>query len=290
MSEPLLHDCQDRSIGRWIERRTRVRRVFGLKFDVKVEQRVSKVMVRAFLLQRGMATVVASGVELLRQQKVALRTVMKRNLRNFPLELRQEEDIAIQNHVLSADWFKQSNSLCAYLSCASLREVDTNQIVASVLQKSDPEMAKELYVPRVLDREANMAMLHVSSTADLTTNSMGIVEPDFTDSDGKPRKSVLEATEPVDLLLLPGLIFDRSGRRCGRGGGYYDVFLQKYLQLVKDKNWKQPLLVAIAYSVQVVEDPVPVGETDIPVDALVLSSGVLPISPFAQKHMNISQI
>ncbi|OAE34178.1 hypothetical protein AXG93_1593s1370 [Marchantia polymorpha subsp. ruderalis] len=246
-----------------------------------------------------MATVVASGVELLRQQKVALRTVMKRNLRNFPLELRQEEgrtryrnpEPCVICRLVQAEQFTLCLSeLC--VTAGSRHKSDCSECLAEE-RPWESEMAKELYVPRVLDREANMAMLHVSSTADLTTNSMGIVEPDFTDSDGKPRKSVLEATEPVDLLLLPGkldLLQAFALHWIILDSLYYDVFLQKYLQLVKDKNWKQPLLVAIAYSVQVVEDPVPVGETDIPVDALVLSSGVLPISPFAQKHMNISQI
>ncbi|KAL2652510.1 hypothetical protein R1flu_020638 [Riccia fluitans] len=236
-----------------------------------------------------MATIAGPAVELLRQQKKALRLAMKRTLRNFPLESRLEEDKAIQKHVLSADWFAQSRSLCAYLSCAALREVDTNQIVASILQHDASEMAKELYVPRIVDREANMVMLNVSTTEDLVTNSMGIVEPDFTDSGGHPRKSVLEASHPVDVLLVPGLVFDRSGRRCGRGGGYYDVFLSKYLELVKDKNWKRPLLVALAYSVQVVADPVPIAETDVPVDALVLASGVLPVSDYAIKLMSTEQ-
>ncbi|CAM6088283.1 unnamed protein product [Calypogeia fissa] len=243
---------------------------------------------RVALLQRGVAVMAGSAQESVKQQKKALRAVVKRKLRTFPLHLRQEEDNAIQAHILSADWFKQSRKLCAYLSCAALREVETSQIVTQILQQSDAERAKDLYVPRVVDREANMSMLYVSSLSDLIVNSMGIVEPDFTYPDGSPRKNVMESETPVDLVVMPGLAFDRTGRRLGRGGGYYDVFLERYLQLAKDKGWKAPLLVALAYSEQVMEDPVPVDETDIPVDALVLSTGVLPISGYGFKNLSKS--
>lgn len=46
--------------------------------------------------------------------------------------------------------------------------------------------------------------------------------------------------------------------------------------------------VALAYSVQVTEDPVPVDATDVPVDALVLSTGVLPISDYGIKSLSNS--
>ncbi|KAM1982011.1 hypothetical protein FF1_039021 [Malus domestica] len=92
----------------------------------------------------------------------------------------------------------------------------------------------------------------------------------------------MQASDPVDLLLLPGLAFDRSGRRLGRGGGYYDTFLTRYQELAKAHNWNQPLLVALSYSTQILDEGViPITPHDVLVDALVSPAGVVPISPAA---------
>ena len=42
-------------------------------------------------------------------------------------------DDAIQQVVLEAPWFKNSSSICAYISCDALREVDTSRIVSNIL-------------------------------------------------------------------------------------------------------------------------------------------------------------
>ncbi|KAJ8550669.1 hypothetical protein K7X08_000039 [Anisodus acutangulus] len=95
-------------------------------------------------------------------------------------------------------------------------------------------------------------------------------------------QSVLLADEPVDLLLLPGLAFDKAGRRLGRGGGYYDAFLTRYQERATERNWKQPLKIALSYSVQILDvDTKPPTPNDVLVDAVVSPSGLIPISPAA---------
>lgn len=131
-----------------------------------------------------------------------------------------------------------------------------------------------------------MKMLHISTTDDLVANSMNIFEPSPTDASGNHREDVLLASEPVDIFLLPGVAFDRQGRRLGRGGGYYDVFLKNYQELAKKQKWKQPLLIALAYSLQIIdENEIPVTGTDVSVDALVSPSGVVRISPASFEYM-----
>lgn len=143
-------------------------------------------------------------------------------------------------------------------------------------------MKKTLYVPRIEDTNSNMRMLSISSVGDLIANSMNILEPAPVDANGNERENVMQMNDPVDLILIPGLAFDRSGSRLGRGKGYYDVFLKNYQDLARSKSWKLPLLVALSYSVQILaEGVIPVTPNDVNVDVLVTPSSVIPIKPTA---------
>ncbi|EXB29776.1 5-formyltetrahydrofolate cyclo-ligase [Morus notabilis] len=146
---------------------------------------------------------------------------------------------------------------------------------------------KKLFVPRVEDKNSHMRMLHISRIDDLVANSMDILEPAPVDADGNEREDVMQANEPVDLFLLPGLAFDRTGRRLGRGGGYYDTFIRNYQELAKARNWEQPLLVALSYSTQIMdEEVIPITPNDVPVDALVSAAGVIPIRSAALERIS----
>ncbi|KAI3901764.1 hypothetical protein MKW98_013879 [Papaver atlanticum] len=226
------------------------------------------------------------------RQKRILRTKVKKDLKSMPSSQKSQEDTAIQNLVLESSWFKSSKRLCAYISCTPLREVETSQILEQILshppkdQDNHTEIKKKLYVPRVEDKNCHMRMFNISSIHDLIANSMNILEPAPEDSDGNQREDVMQASDPVDLFLLPGLAFDKSGRRLGRGGGYYDTFLLKYQALASERQWKQPLLVALSYSRQILDEGViPMTPHDVLVDALVTSSGVIPISKTALERM-----
>ncbi|XP_057758455.1 5-formyltetrahydrofolate cyclo-ligase, mitochondrial isoform X1 [Arachis stenosperma] len=214
-------------------------------------------------------------------QKRALRTQVRKTLKAIHPSHRSQQDDAIQNIISEAPWFKSSLRLCAYISCSALREVDTSKLLSQILQ--DPVSdGKKLYVPRVEDKNSHMRMLRISRIDDLIANSMDILEPAPIDAYGNAREDVMQANEPVDLFLLPGLAFDKSGRRLGRGGGYYDTFLKNYKDLANTRNWIQPLLVALSYSEQILDEGViPMTSSDVPIDALVSPAGVIPITTAA---------
>ncbi|XP_006838657.3 5-formyltetrahydrofolate cyclo-ligase, mitochondrial isoform X1 [Amborella trichopoda] len=227
-----------------------------------------------------------SSLDPIQEEKRALRFKVRRQLKAMSPSQRNLEDAAIQKQVLEASWFKSCKSLCAYVSCEVLREVDTSKILSEILGDPtfacDAQIKKRLYVPRVEDRNCHMRMLNISRVDDLIANPMNILEPAPLDNAGNQREDVMQATHPVDLFLLPGLAFDKSGRRLGRGGGYYDALLTSYKELVARQKWEPPLLVALSYSVQIMDDEViPVTSHDVLVDALVSPAGVIRISPIA---------
>lgn len=245
---------------------------------------VSKTMSTQAANQSSSATVLDH--DALLKQKRILRAKVKSDLKSMDPAQRAQEDVSIQNIVMEAPWYKSCKGLCAYISCSSLREVDTSNLLSDVLQTTNKDghsqMGRKLYVPRVEDKNRHMRMLKISSVDDLIANSMNILEPNPVDADGNEREDVMMANDPVDMFILPGLAFDKSGRRLGRGGGYYDNLLMNYQNLVKERGWKQPLLVALSYSVQILDEHViPVAPHDIPIDALVSPSGLILISETA---------
>ena len=97
----------------------------------------------------------------------------------------------------------------------------------------------------------------------------GIMEPTLTYEDGSPREDgalhvmtqlqlsypivtlqtdrrgllvVMQMNQQLDMLVMPGLGFDSSGGRLGRGGGYYDKFLTRCFARAREKGWIPPLL------------------------------------------------
>ena len=119
---------------------------------------------------------------------------------------------------------------------------------------------KTVAAPRV-NSATRMLDLHSlsDSVRELAPGAYGIPEPAAT-ADRVPPES-------VEWVLVPGVAFDRTGRRLGYGGGYYD----RLLPLLGDAT-----RVAGAFDLQVL-DRVPWAPHDVRVDVIVTESQTLAI-------------
>ena len=104
-----------------------------------------------------------------------------------------------------------------------------------------------------------LGLWRLESLAELVPGTWGIPEPSAARR-GAPERRIVPAA--LDLVVVPGLAFDRRGRRLGHGKGYYDRLLAR----------TPAVRVGLCYEVQVFPE-VPAGPHDAPMDWLVTERG-----------------
>ena len=117
------------------------------------------------------------------------------------------------------------------------------------------EHGRSVLVPRADIGAGTMSHVRLADWSLLSATRWGGVEPTEGDECG---------VEEIGLVLVPGVAFDRKGRRLGMGGGFYDRFL---VEVSAPK-------IALAHDFQVVEQ-VPAEDSDVPVDVIVTPDEVI---------------
>ena len=159
--------------------------------------------------------------------------------------------------------YQQAGRVGIYLSMPA-SELSTNDIVADAL-----EQGKSVFVPYLynaanfaqLKQESKMAMLKLNSKEDLDSlkrDSWGIPTLDSRSVPhrenahggiGLERRQDEVNKGRLDLILVPGMAFDRERRRLGHGKGFYDRFLWEYKDFSPDsRKLEMPILGKAAYS------------------------------------------
>jgi len=149
--------------------------------------------------------------------------------------------------------YRRAGTVMFYVDVRS--EVRTRQALPLAL-----ESGKRIVVPYCADGE--LELFHLESMDELELGMYRILEP-------KPElRTVAEKKVDVselDLILVPGVAFDRCGGRTGHGKGYYDKMLE-YAHL-------QTPLVALAFECQMFPE-IPMDEHDIFMDKVVTEAAV----------------
>lgn len=125
-------------------------------------------------------------------------------------------------------------------------EVETGEIAREAWRSG-----KRVACPVVEWDPPRLVHHEIDSLDELVVDARGLRQPD---------PSIAPSIEPaeIDLVVAPGLAFDRAGNRIGFGAGFYDRFLAGL----------DATVVALAYSLQVSRG-VPHGPHDVPVDWIV---------------------
>ena len=182
--------------------------------------------------------------------KAALRRRARAARRRLAPSTRRAAEAAIAGHLRSLAVSLGARVVATY--AATTTEVDVSPFAAALLAGGG-----EALWPRVAGH-GTLTWHSLAGPGGLRPGFRSILEP--------PLEAVAcPLTEAVDLLLVPGVCFDRRGGRLGQGGGYYD-------RLLATVTRGHPLAVGIAFAAQVVPR-VPTEPHDRPVALVVTERG-----------------
>jgi 5-formyltetrahydrofolate cyclo-ligase len=119
----------------------------------------------------------------------------------------------IANNFFAGFDLTQVNLLHCFVPIEKFNEIDTSYIFHGIW-KQFPQI--QTVVPRVDFDRGEMDSVRYTAETELEQNRWNIHEPSHDES--------VEA-ELIDMVLTPGLAYDRSGHRIGYGKGFYDRFL-----------------------------------------------------------------
>ena len=151
--------------------------------------------------------------------------------------------VAIVEKLQTLESFRAARTIGAYMPLAD--EVDTTSLFRA--------LEKTFFIPAVDKVSGSYRMARL--TPELKKGRFGILEPVV---------PVFATEDALDLILVPGVAFDRAGRRIGRGGGFYDRLLPQY----------RAGRVGLCFDFQCLED-IPTEQHDIQMNWLVTETRIL---------------
>jgi 5-formyltetrahydrofolate cyclo-ligase len=143
------------------------------------------------------------------QEKAALRARMRALRAALPPEERLRLAVAVEERVFALPEMGPARTVLLFYSFGS--EVETSEMAKRIHQEE-----KRLLLP-FLEAE-RMEAAEVLPEDELVPSGYGPREP--------ARRVPVDPSE-VDVVIAPGLAFDREGYRLGYGGGHYDRYLSR---------------------------------------------------------------
>ena len=191
-----------------------------------------------------------SGADLKRAKRAVRRRVLATR-DEMPVSEREDRSARIAERVMSLPEVGRASTVMAFWAFGS--EPDTAPLIAAL-----HALGVRVALPKIVEGDLQLRAFVPGDPVTMT--SFGAGEP----VDGE----VIDPSE-IDVVVTPAVAFDRSGRRVGYGGGFYDRFLPK--------TRPDSARIGIGFDVQLVDDDLPNGHFDLRVDAVVTDAGVVRI-------------
>ena len=163
------------------------------------------------------------------KSKEELRAEKIKERKNLPKPVVLEKSLVIQKFFLSSKMYECAKVIMAYMPVSN--EVGTEDIIKSAQNKG-----KRVVLP--------------------------VTDPK-TKEIGEPLETEKEEISKVDVVLGPGVVFDKNGERIGFGAGCYDRLLKDF----------KGVKIGICYDFQIDED-IPSQDHDARMDFLISESGI----------------
>jgi 5-formyltetrahydrofolate cyclo-ligase len=179
------------------------------------------------------------------------RKMMRERLQAMTTEEFQACNREVRSGFLGLQPVKTAATVMIYYSIH--REVETISLIEELF-RAGKRVALPVCVP-----ECNLVAKEIRDLSEVQKSGRyGLSEP-------APETPEMESAA-LDLIVLPGLAFDRAGNRLGHGAGYYDRFLSRTPQFIYK--------LGLAYGFQVVER-LPARQHDIKINGLLTPEGFL---------------
>jgi 5-formyltetrahydrofolate cyclo-ligase len=160
-----------------------------------------------------------------------------------------EKSELIKNRLFEMKDFQQALTILFYVSY-------DNEVYTRDMIKESIKLGKNVIVPKSDKENRKLILSKLNNWEDLVKGAYGILEPKEIDP---------ISIDKIDLIIVPGVGFDKQGRRIGHGKGYYDNLL---------RNSKKTIHIGLAFEFQIVEK-IPTEAHDVPVQKIITEKRVI---------------
>ncbi len=182
--------------------------------------------------------------------KAELRKDMIASLKELSSQEKNTIEKQLTEQLLNSSIWSEAHTIGVTVSQGF--EWDTRKII-----EAGWKQGKTIAVPKCIPSEKSMIFYKLDHYDQLEKVYYGLLEP-------KPEETVEVAKTQLDLLIVPGVLYDRKGYRIGFGGGYYD----RYLADFSNKT------VSLVFTQQLRES-LPTDSYDMPVQHIITENGLI---------------